>query len=203
MAKTKRTLKKIWYFIWEDDSWASWFVNIILAFILIKFIVYPGLGLFFQTSHPIVAVVSSSMEHDGNFNEWWDSPAHCQSGLCTQAEFYSVFSIPKSDFQDFKFWNGFNKGDLMVLFGAEPDKIKIGDTIVFNGNRADPIIHRVVDIIEIDGTFYFQTKGDHNPSMLNIEQSIPEDNLIGRAVLRVPYLGYVKIWFVSLIKLFV
>ena len=36
----KLTWKKIWWFIWEDDSWASWFVNVILAFVIIKFLVY-------------------------------------------------------------------------------------------------------------------------------------------------------------------
>ncbi len=61
--KFKKLLKKIWYFIWEDDSIWSWIVNIILAFVIIKFIVYSGLGFMLSTSHPIVAVVSGSMEH--------------------------------------------------------------------------------------------------------------------------------------------
>ena len=58
-------LKKTWHFIWEDDSVWSWIVNIILAIVLIKFIIYPGLGLVLGTSYPIVAVVSDSMEHSG------------------------------------------------------------------------------------------------------------------------------------------
>ena len=57
--------KKVWHFIWEEDSVASWVVNIILAFVLIKFIVYPGLGFALGTTHPVVAVVSPSMEHNG------------------------------------------------------------------------------------------------------------------------------------------
>ena len=69
MKNFKRTWKKIWYFIWEDNSIWSWIVNIILAFVLIKFIVYPGLGLILSTSHPVVAVVSESMEHNGNFDD--------------------------------------------------------------------------------------------------------------------------------------
>ena len=67
--KNKSTWQKIWYFIWEDDSVLSWIVNIILAFVLIKFIVYPGLGLVFGTDFPVVAVVSGSMEHEGNFTK--------------------------------------------------------------------------------------------------------------------------------------
>ena len=59
----KKIWKKTWWFIWESDSIWSWIVNIILAFVIIKFLVYPGLGFVMQTSHPIVAVVSGSMEH--------------------------------------------------------------------------------------------------------------------------------------------
>ena len=71
--KTKKLLKKTWHFIWEEDSIWSWIVNVILAFILIKFIVYPGLGLLLSTSHPVVAVVSESMEHNEmKFDDWWD-----------------------------------------------------------------------------------------------------------------------------------
>lgn len=54
---------KIWFFIWHDNSAASWIINIILAYLIIKFIVYPSLGLVFGTNFPIVAVVSNSMEH--------------------------------------------------------------------------------------------------------------------------------------------
>ena len=68
----RKILKKTWYFIWEDNSVWSWIVNIILAFVLIKFIVYPGLGFLLSTSHPVVAVVSSSMEHDRKFDDWWE-----------------------------------------------------------------------------------------------------------------------------------
>ena len=65
----KKLWKKTWYFIWDDDSIYSWLVNVVLAFVLIKFIVYPVLGLLLQTNYPIVAVVSSSMEHDEDFED--------------------------------------------------------------------------------------------------------------------------------------
>src|SRR3989338_418222 len=68
----KKFLKKLWYFIWEDDGILSWIANIALSFILIKFVVYPGLGLLLTTSHPVVAVVSESMEHNNGFDGWWE-----------------------------------------------------------------------------------------------------------------------------------
>ena len=195
--KFKALLKKTWWFIWEDDSIWSWIVNIILAFILIKFIVYPGLGFLLGTFYPIVAVVSSSMEHDGSFDDWWAS----------QEKWYLDHDIPKEQFVNFNFKNGFNKGDIMILYGKKPNKIEIGEIIVFKSKRPDPIIHRVVKKWELDEKYYFQTKGDHNIDSIKSstldETNISEEQLLGKSVIRIPLLGYIKIWFVELIKLFV
>lgn len=197
--KAKRTWKKVWYFIWEDDSWASWFVNIILAFILIKFVVYPVLGLVLATSHPIVAVVSSSMEHDDGFDDWWQSAAVCDSGPCTQERYYAQINVSKGEFRKFSFRNGFNTGDIMLLYGTKTSKIGVGDVIVFAANRPDPVIHRVIKIMDKDAGRVFTTKGDHNGGSYYFEAYIPEDSYIGRAVLRIPYMGYIKIGFVKLL----
>ena len=195
--KFKALLKKTWWFIWEDDSIWSWIVNIILAFILIKFIVYPGLGFLLGTSYPIVAVVSTSMEHDSNFNNWWSS----------QEKWYLNHNISKEQFTNFDFKNGFNKGDIMVLYGKKPENIEMGEVIVFKSKRPDPIIHRIVKKWELNGNYYFQTKGDHNIDSINSptldETNIGEERYLGKAVIRIPLLGYIKIWFVELIKLFI
>ena len=63
-SKFKNTLIKTWKFIWDNDSPLSWILNVIIAFILVKFIIYPGLGLLLGTTHPVVAVVSGSMSHN-------------------------------------------------------------------------------------------------------------------------------------------
>ena len=193
----KKLLKKTWYFIWEDNSIWSWIVNIILAFVLIKFIVYPGLGFLLSTSYPIVAVVSSSMEHGGSFDDWWTP----------QEKWYLNQDISKDQFLNFDFKNGFNKGDIMILYGKKPKGIKVGEVIVFKSKRPDPIIHRVVEKWELDGKYHFKTKGDHNIASIKSstldETDINEEQLLGKAAIRIPLLGYIKIWFVELIKLFV
>jgi signal peptidase I len=200
--KFKKLCKQVWWFIWEDDSWASWFVNVVLAFILIKFVVYPGLGLLLSTSHPIVAVVSSSMEHEGSFDDWWASSALCPGDRqCRQEQFYQKIGISRDEFRDFRFRNGFNKGDIMILYGTNPENVKTGDVIVFLADRPDPIIHRVIAANKLDGSYVFATKGDHNAGSFYFESYIPEDSYIGRAVLRVPFLGYIKIGFVKLLDL--
>ena len=196
MKDLKKTWKKVWYFIWEDNSIWSWIVNIILAFVLIKFIVYPGLGFLLQTSHPVVAVVSESMEHNDGFDGWWGK----------SNKFYISNGIKKEDFESFPLKNGFNKGDIMVLKGKKADNIQIGDVVVFWSARRDPIIHRIVKKWQDNDIYYFQTKGDHNPNSIKSqfldETKISQEQIVGNAILRIPLLGYIKIWFVELIKIF-
>ncbi|MDP3765483.1 MAG: signal peptidase I [Nanoarchaeota archaeon] len=198
MKNWKRTWKKIWYFIWEDDSIWSWIANIVLAFVLIKFIVYPGLGFLLHTSHPVVAVVSESMEHNNGFDVWWEKSSN----------WYIDNDIKKEDFNEFSLKNGFDKGDIMVLKGKKPENIKIGDVVVFWSAKKDPIIHRVVKKWEYNNTYYFQTKGDNyktNPMPIKSafldETKISKDQIVGNAVLKIPLLGYIKIWFVGLLSL--
>lgn len=183
-------LKKTWNFIWHDDSIASWLVNLLLAFVLVKWIVYPGLGLLLGTSYPIVAVVSGSMEHDNlDFEAWWE-----RSG-----GWYEQQSINKESFKEFSFHNGFEQGDIMILKGVEPKDIKIGDVLVYETSRhSNPIIHRVV-AVEHDDDLSFTTKGDHNPVPDNDKVTPEHIQRTGKAVIRLPYLGWVKIWFASLL----
>jgi signal peptidase I len=188
--------QKTWQFLWYEDSVASWVVSILLAFLLIKFIVYPGLGLVMGTQYPIVAVVSDSMEHPGGFDTWW----------ATQEDLYLQYGITKEEFSDYWLKHGFNKGDIIVLVGKDPGKIERGEIIVFWGGKEYPIIHRVVAVrANDDGTPYFETKGDHNrgqiinPPYLD-ERHVPADQLLGKAVLRIPYLGWVKIGFVGMLN---
>ena len=193
--KAKKILKGIWYFIWEDDSIWSWLVNVFLAFVLIKFIVYPVLGLILSTSHPIVAVVSESMEHNMGFDSWWDK----------NKQWYIENGIEKDDFSRFSMKNGFNKGDIIILIGKEPQNIDVGDVIVFANKKPDPIIHRVVKKWQNNGNYLFQTKGDNNQGSIKNsiidETEISHDRIIGKALLKMPLLGYIKIWFVEALKL--
>lgn len=167
----------------------------IVAFVVIKFILYPGLGWMLGTPAPIVAVVSGSMEHEGNFDAFW-SEQMCCNAACTQGlvqgEYYENANISKSRFRSFSFVNGFNMGDIMVL--ASPDDAEVGDVLVYLvPGRPDPIIHRVIAMDEVNGQTQYWTKGDHNCDIGSFEKQIPEERVIGKAVWRVPLLGWVKI----------
>jgi len=166
-------LKKVWNFLWHEDSVASWIVNIILAIVIVRFIIYPVMGLILGTSYPLVAVISSSMEHNANFEEWWS-----QNG-----EWYLKNGISETQFKTFPYKNGFNKGDIMLLIS--PKNIKIGDVLVYKTNYPTPIIHRV---IKKDQNTYI-TKGDNNRD----KDPNKAEQLVGKAVFRIPWLGYIKI----------
>ncbi len=191
----KDVLRKIWFFLWEEESVWSWIANVILAFIIIKFLLYPGLGFVLGTPAPIVAVVSGSMEHDGNFDQFWSDEMCCNSACSkklVQGQYYENANISRAVFRDFDFVNGFNKGDIMVLYSAK--KAELGDVIVYLAqHRPDPIIHRVIGVSEENGAKYYWTKGDHNCDVGGFEARIPQDKVIGKAVWRVPFLGWVKI----------
>jgi len=185
----KLFLKKVWWFVWEDDSVLSWIVNILLAFLIVKFLIYPGLGLVTGTDLPIVAVISGSMEHNGmDYDSWW----------LENGQWYEGEGIDKVMFSDYVMRNGFNTGDIIFLKGKEPKDINTGDIVVYETHLASyPIIHRVVD--KQDGSFVM--KGDNvghtDPGL------VTEDKIVGVAMFKVPYLGWLKIMFSKFIALFV
>ena len=85
----------------------------------------------------------------------------------------------------------FYKGDILVLKGAAPGGLEVGDVIVYSvKSRQVPVVHRIVKI-NPDGSY--QTKGDANSGQLDFEYYIPQENVHGKVVVIVPYLGWVKI----------
>ena len=90
------SFKKIWNFIWHEDSVLSWVVSIALAFLLVKFIIYPLIGLVLGTGYPIVAVVSESMEHKASCSsDDCSFPKMCRQGVDKAGSFgfYSYWEI--------------------------------------------------------------------------------------------------------------
>jgi signal peptidase len=87
----------------------------------------------------------------------------------------------------------FQRGDILILQGTPSEDLKIGDIIVFSPEGHDtPIVHRIIKLNE-DGTF--QTKGDANARQLSFETRIQPEQIYGKEVLIVPYLGWIKISF--------
>lgn len=186
----KSFLKKFWHLLWKDNGFKGWLFSIVFLFVFIKFIFFPFLSLVTGTSLPLAIVESCSMYHKGNlfsdFDRWWDQ----------QEDKYFEFIINKLDFKNFPMKNGFNKGDILLITKANPEKLEVGNIIIFNVNQRNPVIHRIVDIKEINGQKVFSTLGDNNIGQLNFEEEVTENQLVGKASLKLaPYFGWMKLIF--------
>lgn len=202
--------KRVWHFLWEDDSVWSWLANLVVAFIIIRFVFYPVLGVLLGTSYPIVAVVSESMEHDLHQNvlcgqQFSEFPESFDHYWKTCGSWYEERGITKEQFKQFPFQQGFYKGDVIILWRANNNNLQLGDILIFQGNRPQPIIHRIIKVWKEDELTYYQTKGDHNSDSLSGaygELQIGKERIYGQGVFRLPYLGWVKILFVDFMSLF-
>ncbi len=169
-------LFKIWEFL-NADTWQSWIVTLIIVIVGIKFVFFPLLSLITGSPLPLVVVESCSMYHESSFDNWWES----------NKEWYIGQGISKNNFLEFPLKNGLNKGDIVIVtgYGARD----IGDIIIFNSETRYPLIHRIISLNPI------QTNGDHNPDQLPLEKNISNDAVLGKAVAKIPLLGWIKLIF--------
>jgi len=177
-----RQFRRFWKFI-KTDSWASLIVSLILAFLIIKFIFFPLLSLATGAELPLVIVESCSMYH-ANGMKW-----------VFQSSVYEDYNLSLDNAKNWGFTNGLNKGDIIFVVGTKAEDLKIGDIIIFEAGQMHPIIHRVISIND-DGTV--TTKGDNfktNSGLLDAEKSIKPEQIIGKAVFKIPLLGWVKLIF--------
>jgi hypothetical protein len=179
LLKVKKIFENIWAFL-QKDSWQSFLVTLLLAFVIIKFVFFPGLSLITGTSLPLVIVESCSMyHHDPGFENTFSSSV------------YEKYGIILEDSENWIFQNGFSKGDIIFVVGAK--NIEIGDVVIFNGGEKHPLIHRVVKTGD-----NYATKGDNyktNTNQLTAEKNISEDQLVGKALFRIPAVGWAKLIF--------
>lgn len=170
-------VKRFWLFL-KEDSWQSWLVSLVLMYAFIRFVFFPLLALAFGSPLPLVVVESCSMYHEQRYEGWWS-----QNALWYETE----HDVGKEDFDQFPFRTGLNKGDIVFVSGR--GGYDLGDIIIFRSSYTYPLIHRVVSLDPL------ATKGDHNPMHLPDEQDIPSEAVLGKAVARIPALGWIKLIF--------
>jgi signal peptidase I len=173
-------------------------IALIVAIVLGLFF---GLGLALGTSVPVRVVQSGSMcTTPGVCDGWTD-----------------VFD------------QTLHRGDIIIIQGATPQEINANypnsDIIVYQNPEdpsATPIVHRVVAKDLVNGTWYFQTKGDGNgdhwPAPVNSQaydsnqfwfsgEGVPQNLILGKVILRIPYFGWITLitqdnnWVLSLLSL--
>lgn len=136
-------------------------------------------------------------------NGWRESLFYGAAGIVIAVLVYQLLgfalntTMPVLDVMSCSMVPAFYKGDLAVIRGVQPQDINIGDVIVFSvQNRPVPIIHRVVGKRLTESGYVFTTKGDNrctNPVSLPEETEITPQQIRGKMLFTMPYLGWVKI----------
>ncbi|MDP7260464.1 MAG: signal peptidase I [archaeon] len=148
---------------------------------------HAALGYALETDYPVVSVVSESMEHDD---------------VRTYREWFTDRNFDETELEKWPFSKGMNKGDLVLVKGSVINELEAGDVIVYRVGGGKPIIHRIVWIN--DSKIY--TKGDNNKNTdqegVHLAPPIQDQHVQGRAVFRVPLLGWIKIAFMNITGLF-
>lgn len=85
----------------------------------------------------------------------------------------------------------FNPGDLIITMPVDGNEVKTGDIITFQPESANPLLitHRVVSTgFTVSGEKVIVTKGDANDAN---DPSIIPDQVMGKYIYHIPYLGWV------------
>lgn len=84
-----------------------------------------------------------------------------------------------------------NIGDVAIIKKCGPNDVEVGDIIEYKMPDFT-VVHRIVEIKQENGRYYFATKGDSNDS--RDKNLVTEDRLIGKCLFKIRYLGYPAIW---------
>lgn len=87
----------------------------------------------------------------------------------------------------------FSPGGMVVTRPAALKDIEVGDAILFREPLIEEearICHRVIDIKEIDGQLFFQTKGDANEHPDS--DLVSSQNFIGKTIFYIPHVGHIS-----------
>ncbi|MCX8153028.1 MAG: hypothetical protein N3E52_01180 [Candidatus Bathyarchaeota archaeon] len=172
--------------IWRNEYIQTVIVIGLVALFIFGF--WYGLQIALNTPYPALAVISGSMcvPYNGACDGW---------------------SHP--------FSQTLHIGDLIIVQGVNPKELNANypnsDIIVFKkpSNPDELIVHRIVAVNKINGTLYFRTKGDGNshikwpsaPSTLEYDPwdtngvpGIREDYVVGKVIMRIPWLGHIVLF---------
>jgi signal peptidase len=101
----------------------------------------------------------------------------------------------------------FYRGDIVVVekanfFGLhefDPNSVEVGDVVVYNAAWYDqPVIHRIINITDINGSTMYVIKGDNNdrPDPYYVKPSQIQEKVVtlGDNLAVIPKIGYLSLW---------
>ena len=83
-------------------------------------------------------------------------------------------------------------GDVVLIKKCKGNDVNVGDIIEYQMDGYT-VIHRIIEKYQTKGRFYFRTKGDNNSQPDT--NMVTEDQIIGKVIYKIRYLGYPSIWF--------
>jgi signal peptidase len=91
------------------------------------------------------------------------------------------------------------KADLLGIHEFNPKDVQVGDIVVYNAKWFNqPVIHRIIDSKEINGTTMYEIKGDNNnrsdPYYVSADQIQARVVKMGDKPVVIPYIGHLSLW---------
>jgi signal peptidase len=91
------------------------------------------------------------------------------------------------------------KADFLGLHEFNPKDVKVGDVVVYDAAWYNqPVIHRVINITNINGTTMYMIKGDNNnapdPYYVKADQINEKVVTLGDNLIVIPKVGYLSLW---------
>ncbi|MHA3962159.1 MAG: signal peptidase I [Candidatus Thorarchaeota archaeon SMTZ1-45] len=86
------------------------------------------------------------------------------------------------------------RGHLLVLQSRAPNEIYVGDIIVYNADwhTEAPVVHRVIQIENVDGEYRYYTQGDNNDRQDPYYRTY--DDIVGVVVFAIPWIGNITLF---------
>ena len=82
-------------------------------------------------------------------------------------------------------------GDVAIIKKCNSNDVNVGDIIEYQ-MEGYTVVHRIIEKRQNNGKFSFITKGDNNNTPDRDE--VKEDQLIGKVIFKIEYIGYPAIW---------
>lgn len=84
----------------------------------------------------------------------------------------------------------YHVGSMVYVKKTDASSLEVGDAVTFYITGKTMVTHRVVE--KDDAAQLLTTKGDAN---LNTQEQVPYDQVIGKVLFNIPWLGYITSWF--------
>ena len=91
------------------------------------------------------------------------------------------------------------KADFLGIHEFDPTTVQVGDVVVYDAAWYDqPVIHRIINITDINGTTMYVIKGDNNgspdPYYVKADQITEKVVTFGDNLVIIPKVGYLSLW---------